>query len=311
MDTLLLMARGSRGPIFVAASVTVLWAVSWLAWTSPTSLAAPFGGVEFPAGSASFADVVTAYEPTIVAGEPTEPNRIAARTLGPPDCENNNDPDCYASLGDGGRITLEFVDNRLSGSGDSTNDLYIFEIGPQIEAMTVEISKDGITYSSIGAISGQPSGIDIDAFGFGPGDQFRFVRITDNPASGSQSGPTVGADIDSVGAISSSAPPTTTTTLPTTTSTTTTSVPPTSTTTSTTTTTGVPTTTTSSTTTLVTTTTSTGPRTTTTTVPRPAVLARTGPQAGTLTLIGLSAILVGLAAYAISYRVQGAHFRRS
>ena len=46
--------------------------------------------------------------------------------------------------------------------------------------------------------------IDIDGFGFGANDEFRFIRLTDDPNQGVNSGPSVGADIDSVGAITSS-----------------------------------------------------------------------------------------------------------
>ena len=51
-------------------------------------------------------------------------------------------------------------------------------------------------------ITGSSAGIDIDAFGFGPSDQFAFVRLTDDPDEGGQSGIFLGADIDAVGAIS-------------------------------------------------------------------------------------------------------------
>jgi hypothetical protein len=167
-----------------------------------------FGGVEFPQGISSFADRVESNDINISgAGQPTAPHRDATNALGPPDytgsvnCTVGNCP--YVSLGVGGSITLEFVDNRLTGSGSSALDLWIFEVGPQVEDTFVEISKDGITYLPVGKVFGATSGIDIDAFGFGPTDQFRFVRLTDDPAEGGTTGATVGADIDAVGAISS------------------------------------------------------------------------------------------------------------
>ena len=113
----------------------------------------------------------------------------------------------YASLGDGGSITLEFVDNRLTGSGDSNADLWVFEIGPDVEDTFVEISTNGVTWSAVGKVLGSTRGVDIDAFGFTQSDQFRFVRLTDDTAEGAQSGGTVGADIDALGAISSVAAP--------------------------------------------------------------------------------------------------------
>ena len=165
-------------------------------FASASVFAAPFGGVEFPQGVSSFADAVTVYSPVIVSGQPTAPNRVAANSIGAPNSAS-------VTLGDGGSITLEFGDNRLTGSGNAGLDLWIFEIGPDVEDTFVEISKDGVAWSEVGKVFGATSGIDIDAFGFGVADQFRFVRLTDDTNEGQQTGASVGADIDSVGAISS------------------------------------------------------------------------------------------------------------
>jgi hypothetical protein len=177
------------------------------------SLASPaqaevFAGVNFPGGISSFADAVTNYSPSIVAGQPTAPHRGSANALGAPDYTDTNN-DCvsaatcpYVTLGDGGSITVEFVDNRLTGSGTSSLDLWIFEIGGDVEDTFVEVSKDGLLFTSVGKVFGAVSGIDLDAFGFGIADQFRFVRLTDDTNEGQQSGTTVGADIDAIGAIS-------------------------------------------------------------------------------------------------------------
>jgi hypothetical protein len=160
------------------------------------------GGVEFPQGASSFADAVTNYTPVIISGQPTAPNRISGNSIGVPDGE-------HVSLGRGGTITVQFVDNALTGSGSSALDLWIFEIGPDVEDTFVAISKDNILYTPIGKVFGSTAGIDIDAFGFGPSDLFRFVRLQDDPLEGDQSGASVGADIDAVGAITSvAAPPT-------------------------------------------------------------------------------------------------------
>lgn len=70
----------------------------------------------------------------------------------------------------------------------------------------MDISKDGSTWFSVGAVGGSTSGIDIDAYGFDTSDFFSFIRLTDVKDEGAQSGPTVGADIDAVGAISSAPP---------------------------------------------------------------------------------------------------------
>ena len=164
-----------------------------------------FHGVDFPDGEVSFADLVESYDPVIKSGQPTATYRVATEALGKPDYTEGPGVD-YVSLGDGGIITLRFVDNSLTGSGDSTDDLWIFEIGPDVEDTFVKISMDNSTWYSVGKVFGATSGVDIDAFGFGPTDFFSYVRLTDDADEGDQTGNTVGADIDAVGAISSGPP---------------------------------------------------------------------------------------------------------
>jgi hypothetical protein len=159
-------------------------------------------GTDFPQGVSSFADVVASYDPVIKSGQPTEPNRQPNTAIGKPDYPGGGS-NFSVTLGDGGSITLEFADNRLTGSGDSKADLWIFEVGPDVEDTFVEISKDGSTWSAVGKVFGSTASIDIDAFGFSRADQFRFVRLTDDTNEGDQTGASVGADIDAVGAISS------------------------------------------------------------------------------------------------------------
>lgn len=169
----------------------------------PGARAIPIGGVEFPAGVSSFADAVVAYSPVIIGGSPAAADRNPARAVGAPDYDGLvcGDPaTCTSvSLGQGGTLTLEFVNNRLTGSGDSALDLWIFEVGPDVEDTFVSISRDGVTFLDVGKVFGATAGIDIDAFGHGPADEFRFVRLVDDPREGGFSG----ADIDAVGAISS------------------------------------------------------------------------------------------------------------
>lgn len=169
------------------------------------------GGVEFPDGAASFADAVKSFNPAVPG--PDAPYLGPENALGVPNYAGANTcastATCsFVTLGDGGSIIVEFVDNRLTGSGNSNLDLWIFEVGPDVEDTFVEISKDGITYFSVGKVAGATAGIDIDSFGYGISDQFRFVKLTDDPNADAQgSGGTVGADIDAVGAISSVAAP--------------------------------------------------------------------------------------------------------
>lgn len=170
------------------------------------------GGVDFPEGAASFADAVVSYDPAAGGGAvPTAANAEPSNALGVPEVPGDTsigactgDPlDCpFVSLGSGGEIVLRFVDNVLTGSDDAADDLWIFEVGPDVEDTFVEISTDGVLWHAVGKVFGTTSGVDIDAFGFSSADSFAFVRLTDDPAEGATGGASVGADIDAVGAIS-------------------------------------------------------------------------------------------------------------
>jgi len=206
--------------------VLALGALSWLAFGSVNAATFPNisgPGPDLPNGAASFADAVTSFAPGIVfdAGEganvPFNAFLGAQNTLGIPDVTQSSGLNCFfnqtqsnclfASLGVGGVLTVEFLDNRLTGSGDAMDDLWIYEIGPDIEDTFVEISMNGISWMDVGLVTGSTKGVDIDAFGFGPSDLFRFVRLTDDPSEGDLDGETVGADIDAIAAISTTVIP--------------------------------------------------------------------------------------------------------
>lgn len=163
------------------------------------------GGTDFPQGNISFADTLVSYTP---AGPPSVPHQGAFNALGLPDYAGvnscPNQADCsFVSLGGGGSIILRFDDNKLTGSGNNALDIWIFEVGPNVEDTFVDISKDGVNWTAVGKVFGSTAGIDIDAFGFTASDLFSFVRLTDDiNEGGTGSGGTVGADIDAVGAIS-------------------------------------------------------------------------------------------------------------
>lgn len=187
-----------------AASGTLVACIGLLC--APTASATIYKDVDFPGGAASFADSVVSYDPAFGGGTvPTATYQDTSQALGIPNYPEGADPE-YVSLGAGGRIVLRFTDNSLTGSGNAGFDLWVFEVGPDVEDTFVDISKDGSTWFSVGKVFGATSGIDIDAFGFGVNDFFSFVRLTDDIAEGATSGATVGADIDAVGAISSAPP---------------------------------------------------------------------------------------------------------
>ena len=151
--------------------------------------------VTFPQGAASFADTATEYQ----VGEPA-PSRADARdpaqAVGSPNGAS-------LSLGCGGSVVLGFTDNALINVKGP--DLYVFEIGPDVESTLVEISVDGGTWIELGPVEGSTAAIDI--FYYSPaGAFFRFVRLTDLKAS-CNAGSFPGADIDAVGAIGSAVEP--------------------------------------------------------------------------------------------------------
>ncbi|AFY75796.1 hypothetical protein Ple7327_0331 [Pleurocapsa sp. PCC 7327] len=181
-----------------------------------------FYGVDFPAGEVSFADTIVSYEPIIYLNDDRLPNvqepfNNAVSALGAPNSTDPQHPFASlsarhdVSLGLGGSLTLRFTNNALTGSGNSDLDLWIFEAGERTESVFVEISKDGKTWHAVGRTDKKRSGIDIDAFGWGPEDYFAYVRLTDDPEEGEHDGiwnngewvGWGGADIDAVGAISS------------------------------------------------------------------------------------------------------------
>ncbi|MEP4076285.1 hypothetical protein [Haloferula sp.] len=166
------------------------------------SEAEEFGGVEFPAGSISFADRLVSYEPLFFGGPgPTNPKYTdPTAALGAPDYPGGDNQFGSVSLGRGGRITLQFTNNVLTGSDDPAPDLYIFEVGSDFEDMFVEISEDGKIWHFVGKANATREWVDIDLYGFGSDTAFRYVRLSDDPYEGNNTTSTVGADLDCVGA---------------------------------------------------------------------------------------------------------------
>jgi MYXO-CTERM domain-containing protein len=164
--------------------------------------AVEIGGVEFPQGEGSFADRVVDFA---VAANVSGANDDPQSVLGLPDYDTGG-AEPHFSLGNAtstvstGFVTVEFVDNRLIDvTGD---DLYIFEVGPQVEATNVSISRDGTTWYELGRISGGTRAIDLADFPAVPANTlFRYVRLSDYPDGSSSGSPYAGPDIDAIGAI--------------------------------------------------------------------------------------------------------------
>lgn len=146
--------------------------------------------VYLPLGKLSFADkVIKAHHPKLMTQQ-------VKNVLGEPDVIKGflaEDITGIHSLGLGGTLTIQFVNNALTNVNGS--DLYIFEIG-QIEPTNLEISKDGKTWIKVGKIDGGVSEVDIAPF-VKQGELFYYVRLTDLKM---ESG-LPGADVDAIAAI--------------------------------------------------------------------------------------------------------------
>ncbi|WP_197424584.1 hypothetical protein [Phenylobacterium sp. CCH12-B4] len=166
----------------------LLGGVCAVAWGGAAQ-AEVFGGVDFPGGIGSFADAVVSYQPGLEGAAPSAGFQGAFNALGAPDYSGANScattAACdFVSLGVGGALVLQFTNNVLTGSGNDADDLWIFEIGPDVEDTTVDVSVDGITWLSVGGVTGSTRGIDIDAFGYGTSAAFSFVRLIDVAGEG-------------------------------------------------------------------------------------------------------------------------------
>ncbi|XMO85957.1 T9SS type A sorting domain-containing protein [Algibacter sp. AS12] len=173
-------------------------------------------GCELCTDGITFADVLIDYNPGCDNADPDPEGAIGLNDF------VSGDPYSYVYLGQGGSIKLGFTNNLLTNSGTEENDVYVFEIGPQVEASDLairpadaftetqlinnnlpDIDDDG--FYEIGSISGSIRGFDIDAVITGYSQKtlkFNAIQITDIP-NGSCSSTTPGADIDAVCALSS------------------------------------------------------------------------------------------------------------
>lgn len=146
--------------------------------------------VFLPLGKASFADKV------IHVHHPLLKTQQVKNVIGEPDVITGFDAEDITgihSLGLGGSLTIQFIDNALTNVNGP--DLYIFEIG-EIEPTDLEISKDGKRWISVGKIDGGVSEVDIAPF-VKKGELFYYVRLTDLKKKSALPG----ADVDAIAAI--------------------------------------------------------------------------------------------------------------
>lgn len=159
------------------------------------------GKIHFPLGDLSFADEVVSFQ----KGDPPPSADLCKPqvALGAPDYideahESKSQADC--PLGGGGTLVLRFTDNALIDVPGP--DLFVFEVGPAIEASELAISPDGKSWINIGKIDGSTATIDIAKF-VKPGEVFHYVKLKDLKQS--SGGAWSSADIDAVGAIGAAA----------------------------------------------------------------------------------------------------------
>ncbi len=154
------------------------------------------GMVTLPQGERSFADAVVAYNPGsgIINDSAANPQAV----LGPPDFSGNVNDGSFLSLGCDGSVIIQFTDNAVVDVAGP--DLYVFEVGPNIEGMSLAVSEDGTHWVDLGGIGGGRAEVDMAGL-VAPDASFRFVRLTDD---GIDCGTRfAGADIDAVAAIGS------------------------------------------------------------------------------------------------------------
>ena len=121
-----------------------------------------------------------------------EENMDPEIALGLPDSSNATYSTGDLCLGINGVLILGFDSLIYDGPGA---DIYVFEVGDNVEESKVEVSNDLITWYEIGIAEGRTAGLDM-AGKVPSGSSFCYVRITDtgNNSPGSWSG----ADIDAV-----------------------------------------------------------------------------------------------------------------
>ncbi|MBK7591508.1 MAG: PEP-CTERM sorting domain-containing protein [Betaproteobacteria bacterium] len=140
--------------LFTSVAAAGILTVTSLCGMPPAS-AAQFGGVEFPQGMSSFADVVQSFDPAIVSGEPTAPHLDANKALGAPG--GNIESTSVDISKDGGQWNAV---GKISG-GTRGIDLDFFGWSPTDLFSFVRLTDD----RSQGATTGESVGADIDAVG--------------------------------------------------------------------------------------------------------------------------------------------------
>ncbi len=175
---------------FIAAALSLCLPVTGYAQEAQTYLDAQGREVHFPLGALSFADEVISVQ----VGKPAPRSEVARKHENILSEPNNGS----LSLGCGGSVVVRFSDNALVDVPGP--DLYVFEIGKEVEATLLEISTNGADWLDVGPIAGATAEIDIADHVKGNGAVYQYIRLTDRNIN-CKAGKYSGADIDAVGAI--------------------------------------------------------------------------------------------------------------
>lgn len=148
-----------------------------------------------PQGETSFADEVVSFTPGArpSSGIFADPGHV----IGRPDYTDNDSPG-FLSIGCDGVLVVRFTDNALVDVEGP--DLYVFEVGPAVEATVLAISEDGQRWIDVGRIEGARADVDIAPF-VTARQAFPYVRLTN--ASRTCGTRHSGADIDAIAAVGS------------------------------------------------------------------------------------------------------------
>lgn len=120
-----------------------------------------------------------------------EANKNTDNILGSPYDEKGNSKTSYC-LGSYGSVVLEFSVDIVDNEGI---DIYVFEVGNEVEPTSVEVSVDGSEWLYVGDADGSLSGVDL-AGKVPEGTRYHYVRLTDLGTDANYEWP--GADINAV-----------------------------------------------------------------------------------------------------------------
>lgn len=155
------------------------------------------GSVMLPLGDLSFADEIIKVDDGDSSGRVASAE-VAEALLGAPDYTGDNDDGSFLTLGCGGSVEMAFTDNAIVDVAGP--DLYVFEVGPDIEGTFLAVSTGDGVWIDVGKIAGGRAEIDL-ADTPAAGGTYRSVRLTDDGVTCRGRFP--GADIDAVAAIGS------------------------------------------------------------------------------------------------------------